>query len=426
MVQACRSGHAYGRRRCSCRRSRPGSDHRWRLPRLRCGRDGSAGCSRRCAAARPIWSRIADADCAVLPARQLNILGAARIRRAGRQARSLRPARAGWRRRHRCGVRAQTPDRTPQGRRSRLVRSGRVLLAGAIALASIAAAQAHQINLSTARVTLGSDRGVSVEVGLKGSDADRLAGTRIFDAQRDQVDPALVAASAAAITAYVTAHIALTGADGRACVPGTAALMPDGDGVIFRNRFSCRDVGGDIVYRSTVLTDTDPTARQVVLIGEGDNAPQALLDAVNTFVTLSAPAPSLLSTLERYLLTGIEHIFLGYDHIAFLIAVVLWARRLVPVIKIVTAFTIAHSITLSLAALDIVVIPSTIVEPAIAASIVYVAMENFFTSNIDDRWRVTFAFGLIHGFGFAGALREIGLPTNAIAPALSALNIRLA
>jgi hydrogenase/urease accessory protein HupE len=298
-----------------------------------------------------------------------------------------------------------------------------VLLAGAIALASIAAAQAHQINLSTARVTLGSDRGVSVEVGLKGSDADRLAGTRIFDAQRDQVDPALVAASAAAITAYVTAHIALTGADGRACVPGTAALMPDGDGVIFRNRFSCRDVGGDIVYRSTVMTDTDPAARQVVLIGEGDNAPQALLDAVNTSVTLSAPAPSLLSTLERYLLTGIEHIFLGYDHIAFLIAVVLWARRLVPVIKIVTAFTIAHSITLSLAALDIVVIPSTIVEPAIAASIVYVAMENFFTSNIDDRWRVTFAFGLIHGFGFAGALREIGLPTNAIAPALAAFNI---
>jgi len=286
------------------------------------------------------------------------------------------------------------------------VRWRRVLLAGAIALASIAAAQAHQINLSTARVTLGGDRGVSVEVGLKGSDADRLAGTRIFDAQRDQVDPALVAASAAAITAYVTAHIALTGADGRACVPGTAALMPDGDGVIFRNRFSCRDVGGDIVYRSTVMTDTDPAARQVVLIGEGDNAPQALLDAANTAVTLSAPSPSLLSTLERYLVTGIEHIFLGYDHIAFLVAVVLWARRLVPVIKIVTAFTIAHSITLSLATLNVVVIPGTIVEPAIAASIVYVAMENFFTRNIDGRWRVAFVFGLIHGFGFAGALLD--------------------
>jgi hydrogenase/urease accessory protein HupE len=303
------------------------------------------------------------------------------------------------------------------------VRLRRVPLAAAIALGTSVAAQAHQVNLSTARVTLAGDRSVSVEVGLKGSDADRLARTGIFDAQRDRVDPALVAASAAPIIAYVTAHVSVTGADGRACAPGTAALAPDGDGVIFRNRFSCRDVGGDIVYRSTVLTDTDPAARQVVLIGEGDNASQALLDAANNAVTLSAPAPALLSTLERYLVTGIEHIFLGYDHIAFLVAVVLWARRFVPVIKIVTAFTIAHSITLSLATLDVVVIPGTVVEPAVAASIVYVAMENFFTRDIDSRWRVTFAFGLIHGFGFASALREVGLPTNAIAPALAAFNI---
>jgi hydrogenase/urease accessory protein HupE len=193
--------------------------------------------------------------------------------------------------------------------------------------------------------------------------------------------------------------------------------------VVFTNRFYCQDVAGDLVYRSTVLTDTDPAARQVVLIGEGDNAPQALLDAVNNLVTLSAPAPSLLSTLRRYLVTGIEHIFLGYDHIAFLVAVVLWARRVVPVIKVVTAFTVAHSITLSLATLNVVVIPSTVVEPAIAASIVYVAMENFFTRDIDRRWRVTSAFGLVHGFGFAGALREVGLPTNAVATALAAFNI---
>ena len=162
---------------------------------------------------------------------------------------------------------------------------------------------------------LGDDRSVSVEVGLKGSDADRLAGTRIFDAQRDRVDPALVAASTAPIIAYVTAHIAVTGADGSACLPGAATLVSDGDGVIFRNRFSCRAVGGDIVYRSTVLTDVDPAARQVVLIGEGDNAPQALLDAANVTLTLSAPALPLFSTLGRYLTTGIEHIFLGYDHI---------------------------------------------------------------------------------------------------------------
>jgi hydrogenase/urease accessory protein HupE len=299
----------------------------------------------------------------------------------------------------------------------------RVLLAAIAALGAMVAAQAHQVNLSTARVILHDDRSVSVEVGLKGSDADRLAGTAIFDARRDQVDPALLEASEAPIIAYVAAHITVGGAGGRTCAAGTATLASDGDGVVFRNHFSCRDVGGDIVYRSTVLTDTDPAARQVVLIGEGDDAPQALLDAANSTVTLSAPAPSLLSTMQRYLVTGIEHIFLGYDHIAFLVAVVLWARRLVPVIKIVTAFTIAHSITLSMATLNLVVIPGAIVEPAIAASIVYVAMENFFTRTIDRRWRITFAFGLIHGFGFAGALREVGLPTNAVAAALAAFNV---
>ncbi len=101
----------------------------------------------------------------------------------------------------------------------------------------------------------------------------------------------------------------------------------------------------------------------------------------------------------------------------------LWATRLWPVIKIVTAFTIAHSITLSLAALDVVVIPSEIVEPAIAASIVFVALENFFSRNVDRRWIVTFVFGLVHGFGFAGALQEFGLPRGAIVPALATFNI---
>ena len=292
-----------------------------------------------------------------------------------------------------------------------------------VAIAVGGAAQAHQVNLSTARVELRPDRTVAVEIALKGSDADRLAGTQIYDAQKDFADPAKVAASAASIAGYVSAHTDVTGTDGKACARGTAQVVPDGDGVIVRNVFSCRNVAGDLVYRSTVLTASDRSARQVVLIGAGENAPQALLDDAHTTLTISAPAPSLWSAMQRYLVTGIEHIFLGYDHIAFLVAIVLWARRLLPVIKVVTAFTIAHSITLSLAALQIVVIPSAIVEPAIAASIIFVAVENFFSRNVDGRWRVTFAFGLIHGFGFAGALQELGLPANAVVPALAAFNI---
>jgi hydrogenase/urease accessory protein HupE len=299
----------------------------------------------------------------------------------------------------------------------------RLLLVGVVLLGLGEPVRAHQINLSTARVALITDRTVTVEVALNGRDVDRLVGTKIYDAKEDAVDPGEVDTAAAPILAYMKAHLAVTGAEGTACTPGIAAIVADGDGVIYRNSFACEGVAGAIVYRSTVLTEKDPTARQVVLVAQGKSEAQALLDSGNTTVTLSAPAPPLWSTMQRYLLTGIEHIFLGYDHIAFLIAVVLWARLLIPVIKIVTAFTIAHSITLSLAALDLVVIPSRVVEPAIAASIMFVAVENFFSRDIDRRWRVAFLFGLIHGFGFAGALHEVGLPKNAIVPALAAFNV---
>ncbi|UPK25758.1 HupE/UreJ family protein [Bradyrhizobium sp. 195] len=283
-------------------------------------------------------------------------------------------------------------------------------------------AEAHQVNLVTARVALSPDRTVRVELGLKGGDVDRLIGTKTYDLRRDAVDPAAVEAAGAAILAYMRAHLAVTGG-AKACPAGDAAILADGDGIIYRNSFACAEAGGDIIYRSTVLTEKDPAARQVVLIAQGRSETQALLDAGNITVTLSNAPPSLWSTMQRYGLTGIEHIFLGYDHVAFLIAVVLWARQLLPVVKIVTAFTIAHSITLSLAALNLLVIPSRIVEPAIAASIVFVAVENFFSRDVDKRWRMAFLFGLIHGFGFAGALREIGLPPNAAVPALAAFNI---
>ncbi len=213
------------------------------------------------------------------------------------------------------------------------------------------------------------------------------------------------------------------GSNGAPCRAGPVAVAPDQDGVVAHVTWSCGEAGGDLVYRSTVLIALDRAAKQVVLITDARETSQTLLDATRTEVRLTAPPPSLLYVVGRYVEAGIEHIFLGYDHIAFLIAVVLWARRLWPVIKIVTAFTVAHSITLSLAALQIVVVPSAIIEPAIAASIVFVAIENFFSRNVDRRWRDTFGFGLIHGFGFASALQEFGLPRDSLVPALAAFNL---
>ena len=286
------------------------------------------------------------------------------------------------------------------------------------------AAQAHQINLTNARLVVLPDRTVDVEIAMKGSDADRAAGTKVFDDAAGLVQPAALAAASAPIAAYIEGRTAVLGENGASCRPGAAKVAPDGDGVVVRIPWFCTGVADPLRYRSTVLTDVSPDAQQVVLIGAGPDAAQDLLDASRTETVLTAaPPPGLLQVIGRYTEAGIEHIFLGYDHIAFLAAVVLWARRLWPVVKVVTAFTIAHSITLSLAALEIVRIPSSIIEPAIAASIVYVAAENFLSRDIDKRWRDTFGFGLIHGFGFASALQEFGLPRSALVPALASFNL---
>jgi hydrogenase/urease accessory protein HupE len=299
-----------------------------------------------------------------------------------------------------------------------------LLMALVAALCWGVAASAHQMNLSNARIELNADRSVQVEVALKGSDADRLAGTKVYDERTDRVQPDALSTGSEAIARYVLAHAVVLGDNGASCSHGPAKVSPDGDGVTVGVLWSCEGVNGRLVYRSTVLTSLDRSARQVVLIRSADGESQALLDAQETDVTLAeGGAQSTLQVVGRYLAAGIEHIFLGYDHVAFLIAVVLWARRLWPVVKIVTSFTVAHSVTLSLAALKIVEIPATIIEPAIAASIVFVAVENFVSRDVGRRWRVTFLFGFIHGFGFADALQEFGLPRRALVQALASFNV---
>ena len=126
-----------------------------------------------------------------------------------------------------------------------------------------------------------------------------------------------------------------------------------------------------------------------------------------------------------YIIIGFEHIVpKGLDHILFVIGIFLLSTHWKPLLTQVTAFTIAHSITLGLSIYGIVQLPSNLVEPLIAASIVYVGIENLFTQKL-QKWRaaVVFAFGLLHGLGFASVLFEIGLPRDAFLEGLLAFNI---
>lgn len=121
---------------------------------------------------------------------------------------------------------------------------------------------------------------------------------------------------------------------------------------------------------------------------------------------------------------GVEHILTGYDHLLFLVALLATARGAWSVVRIVTAFTLAHSVTLSIGALGIVTIPDRIIEPLIAATIVWVALENLFAAEPDRRrWIWSFGFGLVHGLGFASALGELGLKGGALVRGLVGFNL---
>ncbi len=124
-----------------------------------------------------------------------------------------------------------------------------------------------------------------------------------------------------------------------------------------------------------------------------------------------------------FFLMGIEHILLGYDHLVFLLGLVLVGGRWKSLLLVITAFTLAHSITLGLAFLGIWTPSPRLVEPLIALSVAYVGVENQFVKDAEKRWRITFPFGLIHGFGFAGALGEIQVPKADVPRALLGFNL---
>lgn len=138
---------------------------------------------------------------------------------------------------------------------------------------------------------------------------------------------------------------------------------------------------------------------------------------------LEPSAASLVRSAFDYGLLGMEHVFTGYDHLLFLAALLLAARRVREALLIATGFTAAHSITLAFAALGWISLPASIVEPAIAASVAYVGIENCVRKESVGRIWTAAGFGLIHGLGFAGALAESGLPTGASAICLASFNL---
>jgi hydrogenase/urease accessory protein HupE len=164
---------------------------------------------------------------------------------------------------------------------------------------------------------------------------------------------------------------------------------------------------------------------------------QDLIDAKHPRIAFATgAAPRLMAVVRRFVGAGIHHIFIGPDHILFVIGLLLLGGSTGRLLKIVTGFTVAHSITLALATLGLVTPPARLIEPLIALSIVFVGIDNLLAllrpppvpaapgvRAVDHRAWLAFGFGFVHGFGFASVLREFGLPAQALGVALFAFNL---
>jgi hypothetical protein len=248
-------------------------------------------------------------------------------------------------------------------------------------------------------------------------------------------------ASGPRLEAYVADHLGFA-AQRSPCVIGFGTLAVDKrvDGAYLWLPWSARC--GQTVQRLSVryelMRDIDPSHRGLLTLKAGSTAQTAVLGA-SAWLTLDAEHPSRWLTFTEYVQAGVTHILSGIDHLLFLLSLLLpavlqrtqghWqpvpAARpaFLGILKVVTAFTAAHSITLGLAAFDIIRLPSRLTESAIAASIIVAALNNIVPVVTSARARIAFAFGLLHGFGFASVLTDMGLPQGARLLALLAFNL---
>jgi hypothetical protein len=249
-------------------------------------------------------------------------------------------------------------------------------------------------------------------------------------------------ASQTALQIYVLGHLHLNGA-GAPCRMGFGAVQVnervDGSYLWLPFTAACDAALRQLSIDYQVLDAEDPSHRGLLTLRANGAIQTAVLRAGATLRSFELDHPSPWSAFLEYLRAGIWHIWSGIDHLLFLLSLLLpavlvrrenrWeavplaAPAFANIVKVVTAFTLAHSMTLSLAAFNVIRLPSRLTESVIAASIIVAALNNVFPRVTEGRWRIAFAFGLLHGFGFASVLAEMGLPNGARIVSLVAFNL---
>ncbi|NDP58328.1 MAG: HupE/UreJ family protein, partial [Oxalobacteraceae bacterium] len=244
------------------------------------------------------------------------------------------------------------------------------------------------------------------------------------------------------IDAYAMARLNLQ-SDGKSCPATVTSHLvddhTDGAYAVLRFKAECVQPIALLQARYGLFFDIDPQHKGLLQLQYQGVATTAIFSPEKATQQFSLSSPSRITQFIDYAREGVWHIWIGFDHILFLLALLLpavvfrqnkqWEAvgafkpAFWSVLKIVTAFTLAHSITLTLATLGVISLPSRWVESTIAASVVIAALNNIYPLFRDRRWMMAFLFGLIHGFGFASVLSDLGLPKNALVLALVGFNV---
>jgi hydrogenase/urease accessory protein HupE len=206
--------------------------------------------------------------------------------------------------------------------------------------------------------------------------------------------------------------------EGEVLTAGQASVQTDKTGALQFDIFYAGFTGGRLDFRSTLIGKLAFGHRDFFSLRDRENRllGEEMLDANHDGYAIAlakeAMSASIRHSFGEFLTLGIVHIATGYDHMLFLLGLLMVGGSFKSALKIITAFTIAHSITLALATMNLVNIPPTMIEPLIAVSIIYVGVENILRQKMDKRWMLAFGFGLVHGCGFASALRDLGIGSD--------------
>jgi hydrogenase/urease accessory protein HupE len=283
---------------------------------------------------------------------------------------------------------------------------------------------AHKTSLTAAQITVS---GKQAAVQLKVSAHDLAVALGI---ETDLITPVPRAAFEARfkqINLYLRQRLSIL-AQNSPCPPQPVtvdfSLLPEN--LLLSVVYGCPQRIEQLKVNYLLFFDIDFTHRSLGRLIFPGGEEQFLLDRSLTSFELEVVQPpnrSWTAQFSRVFILGVEHILIGYDHILFLFALLVVAKQFWQMVKVASAFTVAHSITLALAWYGIVDLPSRLVESAIALSIVIVAIQNIVRQRFGYRWVLAGIFGLIHGLGFYSALRDLGLGQNDMALNLLAFNL---